>query len=78
MSYSAGRGGIAIGKINTGCWITDYKILKETNTIGLNSEFSLSLTGFHTKVKEPILTYHLSLAENKIVEFILSKGISAL
>ena len=37
---------------------------------GLNSEFSFSYTGFHTKVKETGLTYYLPKEGGRIVRFI--------
>ena len=45
-------------------------IIKRSLT-GLNSEFSFSKTGCHTKFKEYSLLYYLPMAGGKIVEFLL-------
>ena len=45
-------------------------IFKESLT-GLNSEFSLSYTGCHTKVKEPSLPFYLLIIGGKIADCIL-------
>ena len=37
---------------------------------GLNSEFSFSYTGFHTKVREPSLPYYLPIAGDRRIGFI--------
>ena len=37
---------------------------------GLNSEFSLSLAAFHTKVKNRSLSYYQPIARRKTVRFI--------
>ena len=50
-----------------GCYTRS--ILKWSLT-GLNSEFSLSLTGCLTKGKEPSLLYYLPIAGGRIIEFI--------
>ena len=42
---------------------------------GLNSEFSFSLTGCLTKIKEPSLSYNLSIAGEKIAGFIPFLGV---
>ena len=39
---------------------------------GLNSEFSFSQIGCHTRVKEPSMPYYLFISEERIVGFILS------
>ena len=41
----------------------------------LNSEFSFSLTGCRTKVKEPRLPNNLPIADRRIVEYILFLGV---
>ena len=46
---------------------------------GLNSEFSFSWTGYHTKVKEPSLPYYLPIAGDTLVGCILfSKSFSVM
>ena len=46
-----------------------YPSLSKSAT-GLNSEFSFSWTGCHTKIKEPSLLYYLLIVEGRIVGFI--------
>ena len=48
----------------------DKRSLCKQSLTGLNSEFSFSLTGWHTKAKEPSLSYYLHIAGERIVGFI--------
>ena len=51
----------------TGC---DIRSIFKQSTTGLNSGFSFSLTGCHSKVKEPKQLYYLLIVGGRIVGFI--------
>ena len=48
----------------------DTRSLFKRSLTGLNSEFSSSLTSCLTKAEEPSLSYYLSIAGGRIIEFI--------
>ena len=51
----------------TGC---DTRLVFKQRLTGLNSEFSFSKIGCHTKVKEPSLPYYLPIASGSIIGYI--------
>ena len=52
-----------------------HKVNPKLSLIGLNSEFSFSSTGCHTKVEEPILCYYLP-GERIIVFIAFSRALT--
>ena len=48
----------------------DTRSIFKQSLIGLNSEFSFSLTSCHTKAEEPSLSYNLPLTGGRIIGFI--------
>ena len=55
-----------------------HKVTFKRNLTGLNSEFSIAKTGYHTRVKEPSLPHFLWIAGGKIVGCIPSPGVLVL
>ena len=47
-----------------------HKVIFKRSLIGLNSEFSFSYTGWHTKANEPSLPYYLLIAWGRMIEII--------